>query len=230
MSLNLQWPPYLEDKGLKKAGRYAFPHRNPEVLWGDNLVREIEEILEENHLTAQSLRQIQEDNAMDKEYGTDTHDKIFEAIMDDAYITVDIRYANQSKSNDMIYSYRVPATMEIEEGDFVILEAGKGVLGGNSYGCGMTIGRVEGINDTKSEYATAWVVQKVDLSPHFERQEQWKAVYAAIRETEMTKKKAVVADNYLGEVEKYAPQHVALLKGLGNSSKLLTSDSSDDES
>lgn len=87
----------------------------------------------------------------------------------------------------------------------------------------LTLGTVIRVDKDKAKIATAWVVSKVDTTANDERSAQWKTLYEGVKEAEMAKKRAVLADGYGEELAIYAPEAAEVLAGFARA-PALTSD------
>lgn len=139
------------------------------------------------------------------QYGTQQFDLIFEAIVRDQYYTVKVGFDDGS---DRRYAYRVPNEIVLEELDQVLVS-----VNGNRNAETFSLATVEMIDSNPSAKATGWVVQKVDTTAYKERQAQWKLLYEGVKEAEIARRQAKLAEGYEEELAKYAPQAAAILKG-----------------
>jgi len=142
----------------------------------------------------------QEEQPMSK-YGNQSHDQIFEALVEKQFYTVLLN----DKNHNCVGSYRVYVGVELKEGDHVIAEASqKGKY---------SPATVAEVLENKCSKACKWVVQKMDPSAHLERQEAWTKLYEGIKTTEMEKKRAIIANGYEKELQAFAPEAAAILTG-----------------
>lgn len=134
-------------------------------------------------------------------YGNQSHDQIFEALIDKQYKTVAVAIPSRHGSG----SFRAPVDMELEVGDKVLLSIGP------KDHVEIEVGTIASVHKDKCQKAVAWVIQKVDIQAHEERTAQWKTLYEGIKEAEMEKKRAILAEGYESELAKYAPEAAQVL-------------------
>ena len=166
---------------------------------------EITHYWDERHLLQQlsgNKHIIQPEEQTMSKYGKQTHDQIFEALIDRQYKTVLIKFPEE---HARAYHYRAPMDMELHVDDKVIVSS---KINGNE---SFKLAYVASTDEDKSDKAVAWVVQKVDTSAHEERSAQWKTLYEGIKEAEMEKKRAILADGYEKELAQYAPDAAKVL-------------------
>jgi len=153
-----------------------------------------------------------EESEMSK-YGNQSHDQIFEALVDSQYYTVGVTFDEANR----LYAYRVPAHIELSKGDQVVVSTD------TQNPEQMGLAKVHKVHKNKEPRATAWVIQKVDTSANTERQENWTTLYEGIKKAELAKKKAIIAEGYGDVLAQYDPTAAAILEKL--SKPALTSDS-----
>ena len=183
----------------------AVSGRSERAIGDDELKSRIQEGLKHLHgMCSYSYVDDKEERTMGNKYGDQSHDQIFEALVEQQYYEVGVQFEDSAR----IYRYRVPRDIELIEEDNVIVEASRG---GPSF---VKLATVTKVYKNKERKATAWVIQKVELTAHQERQQHWTTLYEGIKTAEMAKKRAILADGYESELAMYAPEAAEALAAL----------------
>lgn len=153
------------------------------------------------------LQSIEPEEQTMSKYGNQSHDQIFEALVDELYYTVTVRFDDTSRA----YNYRVAKDLELQEGDQVVVSVRNTDL---------NMATVIGVDKNKNPKAVAWVVQKVDTSAHDKRTEEWTTLYEGVKTAEMRKKKDLLASGYQSELLQYAPDAAAILTSMTSGRQL----------
>jgi len=92
---------------------------------------------------------------------------------------ITIRFKEQRPTNESSYSYYTD--LELEAGDFVVVEAR------NSYGLGI-VNQTVGLSQSALDKAKGWVVQKVDIAAHKAKAEKRELVKELYNQLEQRRK------------------------------------------
>lgn len=206
--------------GTKPLRILGFVVNHPDY-WNDGVVMEY--LHSKDRKTASLLdirtyvpnRETKEEPKMSK-YGNQSHDQIFEALVDDLYYTVKVRFENQ---HSKVYNYRVTKGIELEADDVVAVSVPDGI----------GIATVVEVDKNKDPRAVAWVIQKVDTTAHDQRTEEWTTLYEGVKKSEMQKKKEILAGDYSKDLLKYAPDAAAILSNMTSGLALIEASKDDNE-